>query len=43
VEAVSVTMEKYPVPIYKIVEVEEPTALQLEIREKWYKIGREEQ
>jgi predicted metalloprotease with PDZ domain len=37
VETVQVTMEDFPVPVYKIVDVETPTALQLEIRKKWFK------
>ncbi len=37
VEELRVTMEKFPVPVYKIVEGEDPTELQLEMRKKWFK------
>lgn len=33
-----VTMQNYPVPIYKIVSVDNPTNVQLEIRKKWLRI-----
>ena len=36
-EELRVTMEKFPVPVYKIVEGENPTELQLEMRKKWFK------
>ncbi len=38
VEELSVTMEEYRVPLYKIVEVDNPTDLQIKIRNKWLKI-----
>jgi predicted metalloprotease with PDZ domain len=37
VKEIQVTLEEYPVPIYKIVDVERPTDLQLKIRKKWFK------
>jgi predicted metalloprotease with PDZ domain len=39
VEVLSVTMEEFPVPIYKIIEIENPTDGQVEIRNKWLKIN----
>jgi predicted metalloprotease with PDZ domain len=37
VEEIEVSMEEYPVPVYKIVEVDEPSALQLRIRKKLFR------
>jgi predicted metalloprotease with PDZ domain len=38
VEELSVTMESHRVPLYKIVEVANPSDLQIKIRNKWLKI-----
>ena len=37
VEEIPVTLEKFPVPIYRIVDVGSPTDEQLKIRKKWFK------
>jgi hypothetical protein len=37
VEEIPVTLEKFPVPIYKIVDVGSPTDEQLKTRKKWFK------
>ncbi len=37
VEEIRVSMEKHPVPIYKVVEVDPPTDLQLGIRKKLFR------
>lgn len=35
IEHLSITMEEYPVPIYKIVEIKNPAVIQMKIRDKW--------